>query len=366
MIRDVINQHELADRTGMHVLLLGPYPPPHGGVEVNVAALHDFLRQRQIDCAVINLTRHRKTDGGGVFYPKHATQVLSLLLKKKAEIVHLHIGGKVGWKLLGLGLLCSLLPGRQVLMTLHSGGYPSSPEGQSARPSSLRAFLLRRFDGLIAVNKELAGMFEKFGIPKSKIRLILPFSLPSCVPDRALPEDLRTFVKQHEPILLTVSGLEPEYDLPSQIDFLGALLRTRSQAGLIIIGTGSHEARIRQAVREKPYGNHVLLTGDVPHDVVLRIMPMVDVFLRTTLYDGDSISVREALHFGLPVIATDNGMRPEGVHLVPMSDRQALYRSVEAVLNVPKAPLKLAGADPSNLEAVVEFYRELLKRNTER
>jgi len=31
----------------------------------------------------------------------------------------------------------------------------------------------------------------------------------------------------------------------------------------------------------------------VPHDIVLRAMSLADVFLRTTLYDGDSIAVRE-------------------------------------------------------------------------
>ena len=50
------------------------------------------------------------------------------------------------------------------------------------------------------------------------------------------------------------------------------------------------------------------------------------ILLRTTLYDGDAVSVREALWIGTPVIASDNGMRPEGVRLVPKEDA-AYYES---------------------------------------
>jgi glycogen(starch) synthase len=142
----------------LKVLLLGPYPPPHGGVEISLAALQEFLHRREMCCEVVNLTRHRKTEGQGVYYPVSAVDVVRLLLQKKAEIIHLHIGGDVSWRLLGLGLVCSLLPNRKLVLTLHSGGYPSSPVGKAAHPISLRGFLFRRFDGLIGVNQELVDM----------------------------------------------------------------------------------------------------------------------------------------------------------------------------------------------------------------
>jgi glycosyltransferase involved in cell wall biosynthesis len=329
-------------------------------VEISLAALHDFLRQREIGCEVVNLTRHRKTEGCGVYYPAKATEVLRLLVQRKADIIHLHVGGEVTWRLLGLSFFCSLLPGRRLVLTLHSGGYPSSPAGRAARLVSLRGFVFRRFDGLIGVNREIADMFAKFGVPYSKIRLILPFVLPAQVPDVALPEKMHRFFEAHSPVMLTVSGLEPEYELPLQIDILEFMRRVRPRAGLLILGTGSREADILQAINAKGYADHILLAGDVPHDVVLCAMSRSDILLRTTLYDGDSIAVREALHLGLPVVATDNGMRPDGVNLIPVSDREALFRAVHAVLNVPRARPKSIGADVSNLVAVTQFYRELL------
>jgi glycosyltransferase involved in cell wall biosynthesis len=85
------------------------------------------------------------------------------------------------------------------------------------------------------------------------------------------------------------------------------------------------------------------------------------LMLRTTLYDGDALSVREALQLGTPVIATDNGMRPAGVRLIPKSDSQALLRAIEQVLQHPAEHKQRADHDESNLQAVFDFYRDLIE-----
>lgn len=165
--------------------------------------------------------------------------------------------------------------------------------------------------------------------------------------------------------MLTVSGLEPEYDLPLQIEAVGRLREIRPDAGLLIVGVGSRESEIRDRIRAKPYADHILLAGDVSHEVVLRIMSVSDILLRTTLYDGDSIAIREALHFGLPVVATDNRMRPEGVILIPHSSAEMLCRAIHAALDAPQARRKSPGADENNLQAVVDFYRLLVAQPNE-
>src|SRR5262245_57958810 len=111
---------------GMRVLQMGPYPPPHGGVQTNLVAIRQFLLARGIPCAVINLTRYRRQDGDGVYYPKNALQVLRLLAQLQYDIIHLHIGGDLTPRLLMLGLACCLVPRSKTVFTFHSGGYPLS------------------------------------------------------------------------------------------------------------------------------------------------------------------------------------------------------------------------------------------------
>ena len=345
----------------MKVVQLGPYPPPHGGVQTNLVAIRELLERSGHQCLAVNITANRRQDADGVFYPRSAPELMRLLWRLDADLLHLHFGGDLTRRLLGLALYCTSLPGRRTVLTFHSGGYPGSPAGQTAAPATLRGFVLRRFDGLIAVNPEIAALFRKFGVPAAHIRTILPFAVktPDC--SLALPERLAAFLGSHRPALLTVGLLEPEYDLFLQIDVLGQVLERHPRAGLIIAGSGSLEAKLRDHIGAHPWRDHVLLYGDMPHPVTLRATLECDALLRTTLYDGDSVAVREALYMGTPVIATDNGMRPEGVRLIPSRHQERLRDEIFAVLSGTRAPRAPSGDGQENIRAVLELYRDILR-----
>jgi glycogen(starch) synthase len=345
----------------MRILQMGPYPPPHGGVQTNLVAIRGHLQKNRIPCAVINLTRHRRPSADEVYYPESAVEVMRLLVRLPYDVIHLHIGGNLTNRLLSLGLVCCLMPRAKTVLTFHSGGYPVSEEGKNAHPRTLSGFVLRRFDRVIGVNSELVELFKKVGVSEDRIRLIHPHALSAEAPADSLSPELAKFFGTHKQVLTTVGLLEPEYDLPLQIDVLGLVQKRFPHTGLVIVGSGSLEEELRHQINSKPYAKDILLCGDVPHAVTLRAIAESDVFLRTTLYDGDSISVREALHIGVPVIATDNGMRPDGLHLIPSRDPAALHRAIEERLIAGNSQPGLGIADEQNLEAVLEVYRELMR-----
>lgn len=345
--------------SAMKILLVGSIPPPHGGVQVNVAAIRTYLRAKGIPCSVINFTRHRQPERDGIYYPKSAPELLRLLWRLDYDIAHLHFGGNLSTRLVALALASCLVPGKKTVLTFHSGGYPRSERGRKARPRSLRGFVLRRLDGLIGVNAEIAKLYERYGVPTERIRMIEPHAVSAPPAGVELPATLRAFFEAHTPVLMSVGGLEPEYDLPIQIEALGRLRAHLPLAGLAILGTGSMEENLRARIRSLPYAEHILLAGDVPHSATLKAIAECDLMLRTTLYDGDSISVREALHLGTPVIATDNGLRPAGVRLIPVGDLEKLYTAILEGIAAPRGEAQ-TGSNDANIRAVFEFYQELL------
>ena len=344
----------------MRVLQLGPYPPPHGGVQSNLVAIHRLLLGGGFSPQVINTTRNRKPDANGVFYPKNWLGLLRFLMRLRYDIVHLHIGGNVTTRLLALAFACCSIPGKKAVLTFHSGGYPASPAGLSARPCTLRGFVFRRFDRIICVNPKLVELFHRFGLQPEKVRLILPHALPPAPQDRRLSERLEGFFEAHDPVLCTVGLLEPEYDLPLQIDALGLTRERHPKAGLVIIGSGSLEGDLRTRIAGKPYAGDVLLCGDVPHEETLGAIRRCDVFLRTSRYDGDSVAVREALHLAVPVVATDTGLRPQGVRLVPIGDPAALRGAIEERLGLQEEERGPGVENGKNIEEVLALYRDLM------
>jgi glycogen synthase len=348
----------------MTVLQLGPFPPPHGGVQTNLVAIRDHLRRHGISAPVINLTRHRREERDQVFYPSTALEVLKLLWTIPADVIHLHLGGQLTGRLLALCLACSLTPGRRLVLTFHSGGYPSGDGGRNAKARSIRGFILRRPDAIVAVNTEIADWFRRLGVAEHRIKLMCPYA-PVAVPDQsAVPPVIREFVARHSPLLTTVGLLEPEYDLALQIDAMTAIRSRHPNAGLVIVGAGSLDEQLRDRIAKSPSAPHILLCGDVPHDGTIRLLAESDVFLRTTLYDGDSVSVREALQVGVPVIASDNGMRPDGVRLIPRSDPGALVAAIDRTLQEDVDGSRTAGSTPGSgvqpLDDMLALYKRLV------
>lgn len=345
----------------MHVLQLGPYPPPEGGINRNILAIRADLAAAGDETSVIATSRStRVVEERGVFHPRSPFALLRLLASIKRDVTHLHVGGKISARVLGLALVSALLSRGPSVLTLHSGGYPQTKEGRSARRWSVRGFIFRMFDRVIVVNEQLREVFLNYGVAPARVSVILPYVNELPDPSVEIPEHLSDFARKSGPILLTVGLLEPEYDLAMQIDVMEGVVNEHPNAGLMIVGSGSLEAELRDHIASKPYHANILLAGDVPHAVTLRLIEMADILLRTTRFDGDAISVREALFLDTPVIATDNGMRPKGVDLVPIGGRSELASAIGSIAKNPRSKQRPDSNDRSNIKAVIDIYRELV------
>lgn len=342
------------------VLIVGHYSPPHGGLQSHVSGLRNFLVRRGVPVRVIDVSPSRRTDAGaGVYGPRNAVDVARLLLTLRYDVAHLHVGGRLHPRIAALALLMGSLPGRRAVMTFHSGGYPSSAEGRADSPRSLRGLAMRSLDRAVAVNEEIGAWFRQVGVEAGRVRLISPYALPAEPPDVEPPEPLRSFLGRHRPVLVSAGGLEPQYDLALQIEALGRLREKFPRAGLVLLGTGHLHEELRRRAAEKPYGEHVLLGGDVGREISMRVIADSDLMLRTTLYDGDSIAVREAMHFGVPVVATDRAPRPAGVRVVPAQDLARLCEAAEQCLSNGARRPPAGEPHEENLAAVLALYEEV-------
>ncbi len=343
----------------LRILQLGPYPPPEGGITHNILAVRDEVRLRGHQCSIIATSRSgevkREPD---VFHPRSAPALVRLLATLEYDILHLHIGGDVTKRVLTLAAACSTFARNKNVLTLHSGGYPETFEAKNASVRSIRGSIFRGFSQLIAVNDAIADVFRRSGVSDDRINVIAPYSLRRPDENVAVPERLAAFQKIHSPMLLSVGGLEKDYDPLFQIDAMQVVLKTFPNAGLMIVGNGSMRHEVEEAVRDSGYADRILLCGNVGHGVTLHLIESADVLLRTTLFDGDAISVREAIFFGTPVIATDNGMRPDGVRLIKRNDASELLAEVKnAVAEGRQYPSKTN--DGTNIEAIIDIYERL-------
>lgn len=345
-----------------HILLLGPVPPPYGGVQTNMFAIRSALLENDYECSIISIVNSEsESDEKNIYHPRNPLELIRLLFALKYDVLHIHIGGNLPPRVLALIRICALAAGGKSVLTLHSGGY-AVEKIKTARFFSPQGFVFRRLTKIIIVNELMREMFVKFGVKPENIKLILPFVLSRPDETVEIPERFQEFWRAHKKVLLCVSALETHYDLPLQINALERVREKFPDAGLIIIGAGAAEKDLRALIASKSYAEHILLAGETTRAVVLRLIEKCDILLRTTIFDGDAISIREAIFLGTPVVATDNGMRPESVRLIPMRDGAALETAIEELLHSGKKN-EISDADgAANIKAVLNLYEEILRK----
>jgi glycogen(starch) synthase len=69
----------------------------------------------------------------------------------------------------------------------------------------------------------------------------------------------------------------------------------------------------------------------VPHEECLHVISRSAALIRPTYTDGDSISVREALALGVPVIASNAVARPAGTVLFETGNSDDLMKKMGCV-----------------------------------
>jgi glycosyltransferase involved in cell wall biosynthesis len=93
--------------------------------------------------------------------------------------------------------------------------------------------------------------------------------------------------------------------------------------------------------------------GELHRPAALAMIAGSDVFVRPTLADGDSVSVREAVALGRVVVATSVGTRPAEARLAPPGDAAALARALtEAADNRPVLRLARDGEKDPGADCV--------------
>jgi glycosyltransferase involved in cell wall biosynthesis len=132
-------------------------------------------------------------------------------------------------------------------------------------------------------------------------------------------------------VIGTVGNLTPKKDHRCLLDAFALVHRSRPDSHLVIVGGGPLEADLRRSVRELDLTANVHLTG-VRSDVV-DLLPALDIFAMSSLFEGLSIALVEALAMGLPAAATSVGGMPE-----------VLRDGIEGLLVPPANPARLAEA----------------------
>ncbi|HJW84693.1 MAG TPA: glycosyltransferase, partial [Anaerolineae bacterium] len=161
----------------------------------------------------------------------------------------------------------------------------------------------------IAVSHATASQLSQtFAIPAHKMRVVHP-GIPLARFSRAADPAMRTSLNggTGRPIVLSIARLDKQ---KGQVYLLQAAARV-PEAVFVLVGDGPDRGMLEAQTLELGVSDRVILMGyrrDVP-----ELLAACDVFVMSSLWDGLSLTLLEALAAGKPVIATDVGGAHEAV-----------------------------------------------------
>ena len=264
-------------------------------------------------------------------------------LGRRADVVHAHG--------LRAGALAALALGRRrrgrtrLVVTLHNltiGGRLTTLVGER-----LERLIARRADLILAVSPDLAERARELGAPRVELAIIpaVPPQQPT-EPDPSDPAAPEEAWPQEGARLLTVARLAPQKGLPLLLE-AAAILSREVDAGRLAAftwalagdGPGREEAAERIAAEQLP----VTLLGrrtDSP-----ALMEAADVVVQTSLWEGQPLTIQEALRSGTAIVATDVGgtaVTARGGAVLVAPQAQAIAEALGTLLSDPEARSRAA------------------------
>lgn len=294
-------------------------------------------------------------------------KIKTLVEQHDIDLIHTHNEGAHFY-----GALAGILSNVPVLHTRHG----------VHDPDNIKRFMLEWFSSLfskkvIGVSRDIAQLYiQKFKLPRAKVATILNGIDLSVFAHKASNREqtLEHGFSSGTLLLGIVARLALVKDHKTLFAACRIVAQSHSNFRLVVIGDGPERENLVQLSRQLGLSDTILFTG-ARRDIV-DVLNCLDIFVLSSVSEGISMTLLEAMACELPVVATRVGGNPEVVvegvtgFLVPPQDPPALAERLLILMNNPGLRKSMGTAGRArvlsdfslqkSVKAYLECYRQVL------
>ncbi len=244
-----------------------------------------------------------------------------------------------------------------VARLIHTHHHGPLPQFQR-RHTAMVAVAARLTDRFVCVSRANARYMIRQGVPARKVRVVrngieLSF-FRGDGPNLSGP-------------IVAVGRLSREKDQQTLLEATALVADRIPDIRLEIAGDGPCRAELERRIRDLKLEKHVRLLGEVRD--VPALLSRARLFVLSSISEGMSLTLLEAMASGLPVVATRVGGNAEVVTretgvLVPPRDPRRLARAVISLWSAPEAMVRLGRAGRARAEAHFDVRRMVASYET--
>ena len=272
------------------------YALKNAGQEVFVVSLYDdrtpiARRMEEAGIRIVYLDKKLGLDLSMV--PK----LRKLMLRERPDVVHTHLN------ILKYAALAARLAGvKKCVHTVHS---LADREAEDRIEKCVKGFYFRKSWSVpVALTPEVqASVSEFYGLPLARVPVIFNgIDLSRCVP--------KTFYETKDTVTILHVG---RFDVPKNhaglLEAFRLLRETHPQCRLRLVGDGDLRPEMEALAREKGIGDSVEFCGMQSN--VYPYLHDADIFVLPSIYEGNPMTIIEAMGTGLPIAASRVGGIPD-------------------------------------------------------
>lgn len=336
----------------LRIGLVGPVPPPNGGMALQARQLVELLRSEGLEVQLLATNApYRPSWIGAVPGLRAVFRLLPYLLNvwrlaDRVDVLHMLANSGWSWQLFAAPVVwLGYLRGTPVVVNYRGG---------EARAYFTRSFsrvrpTLSRAASVVVPSGYLEQVFRDFGVSAAVIPNII--NLQRFHPPEPGGEN-RTFD------VVVTRNLETIYGIETAIRAVALLQEDIPALRLRIAGSGPLRDELEALAQHLKVADRVAFVGRLEPDDVASLYRQASVFLNPALVDNMPNSVLEALASGLPVVSSNVGGVPfivsheQTALLVEPGDERAAAEAIRRLHDSPALARALARA---GLEHVRQF-----------
>lgn len=329
---------------GLRIALVGPLPPPEGGMANQTQQLGELLRREGADVTLVQVNaryRPRWIDRlRGVRAVFRLVPYIVRLWRVAGRVDAFHIMANSGWSwhlFATPAVWMAKLRGIPSVVNYRGG----EAEMFLARSGFLALVTLRCASALVVPSGFLQQVFSQREMKSTVV--------PNVV-------DTERFRPIHPgratgaPHLVVARNLEPIYDIPTALRAFALVRKETPDARLTVAGAGPEHQALLALADELGIAEAVNFCGRLDRDQMAELYRSASVVINPSRVDNMPNSVLEAMASGAVVVSTNVGGVPfilrHGVTglLVPAGDHVAMANALRRVLGDPQWASKLHSA----------------------
>jgi len=236
-------------------------------------------------------------------------------------------------------------------------------------------FLLKRADRIRVCETRVKDVIRSLYPAIAEKVSVLPFFADIEALKNANPEwDLHAKYPKFQFIMLLVADFIPESNIPLAIEASQFVLRQYESVGMILVGTGPEEKKIRDRIKAKNLQTKIII--EKPEKSRASYFKTANIFISTASDGGDIDSLISAAVSRLPIITSQVGVAADlFVHersalLCQVGDLACFIRSINAFLSNNTLRVSCVQNAESDVIRLIEGNKEthnrLVRENIER